>query len=157
MAAFQNDRASVRSYSQQALQCLPPERALLRADLLFGLSGTTRDLDKHSRLLAEALSLSQSVGSLRTAMFSSRYLPATCLEQGRLTEAEVVLQKALQIAGDNTDRSAPTTRVIHVGLAELCYERNQREAALRHALRGVELGERSGEIKAVQAGCCVLA
>lgn len=156
IAAFHNDASGVVTYSQQALQVLPPERALLRADITFGLSGTCRDLDEMYRRLAEALHISQAMGSMRTAMFSSRYLADTCVEQGRLIEAEAILQQALQMANSNTGPRMPASGVIHVGFAELLYERNLIEEALRHALIGVELGEQSGEIKAVQAGRCTL-
>jgi LuxR family maltose regulon positive regulatory protein len=157
VAAFHDDIPQVIAYSQQALQVLPKERALLRADIVFGMSHTSKDLDESYRMLAEAMHISQAMGSLRTAMFSSRYLAATCIEQGRLTEAEAILQQALSIAGAGEGARVPVTGIIHIGLAELHYERNELAEALHHALLGTELGACSGEIKAVLSGSCILA
>ncbi len=157
LAAFHNDVPQALAFSRQALQALPKERALLRADVAFGLSGTYVDPDEAYRMLSEALHISQALGSLRTAMFSSRYLAANCIEQGRMTEAEAILRQALHLAGDTEHRHVPAAGVIHIGLAELLYERNELSEALRHVLLGIELGERSGEIKVLLSGYCVLA
>ncbi|HLZ59543.1 MAG TPA: LuxR C-terminal-related transcriptional regulator [Ktedonosporobacter sp.] len=161
MAGFRNDIQGI-AFARQALQELPKERALLRADVAFGLSGTPRDQDEAYRLLSEALHISQSLGSLRTAMFSARYLADTCREQGRLTEAEAILRQALHFAGvgessQGTQRvRVPATGIVYTGLAELLYERNELVEALRYALLGVELGERSGEIKVLLYGYGIL-
>ncbi len=157
LAAFHDDIPQALAFSRQALQELPKERALLRADVAFGLSGTYVEPDEAYRMLSEALHISQALGSLRTAMFSSRYLAANCIEQGRMTEAEALLRQALHIAGATEHIRVPATGVIHIGLAELSYERNELSDALRHALLGIELGERSGEIKVLLSGYCVLA
>ncbi|EFH83781.1 LuxR C-terminal-related transcriptional regulator [Ktedonobacter racemifer] len=157
LAAFRNDLPQVLAFSQQALQVLPKERALLRADIAFGLSGTSRNLDESYRMLAEAQHLSLALGSLRTAMFASRYLAATCVDQGKLTEAEAILQQALHITGDTEQQRVPVAGFIHIGLAELCYERNELAAARRHVLLGIEMGERCGEIKSLLYGYCLLA
>jgi LuxR family maltose regulon positive regulatory protein len=157
LAAFRNDVPQSRAFSRQALQELPKERALLRADVAFAMGGAPSEPDESYRLLSEALHISQALGSLRTAMFSSRYLASTCLEQGRMTEAEAILQQALHLAGETEQVRVPATGVIHIGLAELHYERNELAEALRHATVGIELGERSGEIKVLLSGYCVLA
>src|SRR5581483_1819134 len=85
------------------------------------------------------------------------YLAANCIEQGRMTEAEAIISQALQLAGDTEHIHVPAAGVIHIGMAELLYERNELSAALHHALLGIELGERSGEIKVLLSGYCVLA
>ncbi|GHO62873.1 helix-turn-helix transcriptional regulator [Ktedonobacter sp. SOSP1-52] len=157
LAAFRKDTSQVIVFSHQALQALPKERALLRADVAFGLSGACRNLDDSYRMLAEAQHLSFALGSLRTALFASRYLAATCVDQGKLTEAEAILQYALHLAGDREQARVPVAGIIHIGLAELCYERNELAAAQRHALLGIELGERCGEIKPLLFGYCLLA
>lgn len=157
LAAFHDDVPQVIAFSQQALQFLPKERALLRADVVFGLSGTSRNLDESYRLLAEAQHISLALGSWRTAMFASRYLAATCVDQGKLTEAEAILQQSLHLVGDEEQARVPVAGFIHIGWAELCYERDELAAARRHALLGVELGERCGEIKSLLYGYCLLA
>ncbi|QBD76830.1 hypothetical protein EPA93_12775 [Ktedonosporobacter rubrisoli] len=160
IAAFHDDIPQVIAFSQQALQELPEERALLRADVAFGLSGTytaRKDLDTAYRLLAEALHISQALFSLRTAMFASRYLAAICVEQGRLSEAEAILRQALYFAGAREGTRVPATGIVHIGMAELLYERNEIAAALQHASLGIALGEASGEIKVILGGYCILA
>lgn len=156
LAAFRSDTPRVIAFSQQALQLLPKKRVLLCADVAFSLSGTFRDLDESYRMLAETYHLSLALGSLRTVVFASRYLAATCVDQGRLTEAEAILQQALNLAGESEQVHVPVAGFIHIGLAELCYERNELAAAWRHALLGIEQGERCGEIKSLLYGHCLL-
>jgi LuxR family maltose regulon positive regulatory protein len=79
------------------------------------------------------------------------------MDQGKLTEAEAILQQALYLAGDREQARVPATGFLHIGLAELCYERNELATARRHALLGIELGERCGEIKSLLYGYCLLA
>ncbi len=157
LAAFRNETAQCVAFARQALQELPKERALLRADVAFGMAGMFVEPGESYRLLSEALHISQALGSLRTALFSARYLAVTCLEQGHMTEAEAILQQALYLAGETEQVSVPAAGVIHIGLAELYYERNELSEALRHARVGIELGECSGEIKVLLSGYCVLA
>ncbi|HEX7733766.1 MAG TPA: LuxR C-terminal-related transcriptional regulator [Ktedonobacteraceae bacterium] len=156
IAAFRNNGALVNELSRQALRELPRERALLRADIAFGL-GSAADPREAYRMLAEALHISQALGSLRTMLFSSRYLATLCVDQGRLTEAESLLQQALTYAAPAGRARPPVTGILAIGQAELLYERNQLNAALTQAHLGIELGGRSGEIKAVLSGYCTLA
>jgi LuxR family maltose regulon positive regulatory protein len=157
IAGFRKDGSLGATLARQALQELPKEKALLRADVAFGL-GSSQDQDEAYRVLSEALHLSQSLGSLRTAMFASRYLAQICIEQGRLTEAENILRQALQSTGTSEhEGEAPASGIVHTGLAEVLYERNDLTAALHHARLGVKLGEQSGEIKVILYGCCILA
>jgi len=157
IAAFHNDIAKTITFSQQALRKLPRERALLRADVAFGLAGTMRDMDGHYRMLSEALNMSLNTENMRTAMFASRYMAVTCSEQGKLAEAEAILHQALHMTGGGEHTRVPVTGIIHIGLAELFYEHNELAPALHHASLGAELGKQSGEIKAVLAGHCTLA
>lgn len=158
IAAFRNDVSQVVLLGQVALQELPEERALLRADVAFSVGGRHKNLDECYRQLSEALHISLALGNLRTAMFASRYLAQVCMKQGRLSEAEAILLQALHNSGAHGEWArVPATGVIHIGLAELCYERNEVDAALQHALLGVQLGEHSGEIKVILSGSCILA
>jgi LuxR family maltose regulon positive regulatory protein len=160
IAAFHDDIPQVIAFAQQALQELPLERVLLRADVAFGLGGTytaLKDLDAAYRMLSEALHISQALVSLRTAMFASRYLASVCIEQGRLSEAEAILRQALHFAGAGEGARVPACGIVHIGLAELLYERNELGAALHHARLGLALGESGGEIKVLLGGYCILA
>lgn len=157
IAGFQDDDQRAAALSLQALQMLPKERKLLRADIAFGLGSSNRDLDDAYRMLSESLHISLAIGSMRPAMFSARYLAAICVQQGKLTEAEAILRQALQTISATHQAHAPLSGVIHIGLAELFYERNELIDAQRHARRGIELGERGGEIKMLLAGHCVQA
>ncbi|GHO84804.1 LuxR C-terminal-related transcriptional regulator [Dictyobacter formicarum] len=158
IAAFHNDVSQVILLGQAALQELPQERALLRADVSFSVGGLHKNLDECYRQLSEALHISLALGNLRTAMFASRYLAQICIKQGRLSEAEAILRQALHNSGAHGEWArVPATGVIHIGLAELYYERNEVDTALRHALLGVQLGEHSGEIKVILSGSCILA
>jgi LuxR family maltose regulon positive regulatory protein len=64
--------------------------------------------------------------------------------QGRLRDAMRTFERGLHLA---TEHGAPALRGaadMHVGMSELCRERNDLEAASRHLLAGRELGDENG-------------
>ncbi len=160
LASFQQDIPQAIFFSHRALQELPEERMLLRASVALGVGNAhmaRKELDEAYRVLGEALHISQALSSLRTAMFASRYLAIVCIEQGRMAEAEAILRQALRFAGDSVRACVPATGIVHIGLAELLYERNELAGALHHATLGKTLGESCGEFKVVLGAFCILA
>ncbi len=59
--------------------------------------------------------------------------------QGRLDAAVETFQRALHAATAPGRESAPTLGLVHVGLAEVAYQRNDLDSALRHVTDGIAL------------------
>ncbi|HZB10745.1 MAG TPA: LuxR C-terminal-related transcriptional regulator, partial [Rubrobacter sp.] len=66
------------------------------------------------------------------------------LTQGRLSAALQTFRQGLECATEAGRRALPAAGVAHVGVAEVLYERNELDAALDQAMRGVELCRQIG-------------
>ena len=66
------------------------------------------------------------------------------LTQGRLSAALQTFRQGLEFATEAGRRALPAAGVAHVGVAEVLYERNELDAALDQAMRGVELSRQIG-------------
>src|SRR5215207_1990596 len=66
------------------------------------------------------------------------------LTQGRLSAALQTFRQGLDLATEAGRRALPAAGVAHVGVAEVLYERNELDAALGQAMRGVELCRQIG-------------
>jgi LuxR family transcriptional regulator, maltose regulon positive regulatory protein len=66
------------------------------------------------------------------------------LTQGRLSAALQTFRQGLEFATEAGRPPLPAAGVAHVGVAEVLYERNELDAALDQAMRGVELSRQIG-------------
>src|SRR5215207_6868003 len=64
--------------------------------------------------------------------------------QGRVSAALQTCQQGLELAAEGGRPDLPAAGVAHVGVAEVLYERNELDAALRHAAEGVALSRQLG-------------
>ena len=64
--------------------------------------------------------------------------------QGRMSAALSSCQLGLELAAEGGRPDLPAAGVAHVGVAEVLYERNELDAALRHAAEGVALSRQLG-------------
>jgi ATP/maltotriose-dependent transcriptional regulator MalT len=67
-------------------------------------------------------------------------------EQGRLREAEEAFRRTLRLLAEEGFELSPAAGIVHIGMADLRYERNDLEGAKRELERGVELAERTGDV-----------
>jgi LuxR family maltose regulon positive regulatory protein len=77
--------------------------------------------------------------------------------QGRLEAAFRTYQEALEFAARAGPGVGLSAAVAHVGMAEVFYERNQIEQALRHAREGISLGGQLTSTQALASGLATLA
>ena len=66
------------------------------------------------------------------------------IAQGRLREAMSTYERGLQRATEPTGPVLRGAADMHVGMSQLCYERNDLDAALQHLRTSRELGEHAG-------------
>ena len=67
-------------------------------------------------------------------------------EQGRLREADEAFRRALRLLIEEGFELSPAAGIVHIGMADLRYERNDLDGAERELERGVELAERTGDV-----------
>ncbi|HEY7126077.1 MAG TPA: LuxR C-terminal-related transcriptional regulator [Ktedonobacterales bacterium] len=152
------ERAS--ALSEQALQRLPEQSEVLQADLLLNLGYAhlrSHDFVAAGRAFEEARRIGRRSGNVRAIMLSSRYLAVSYVMRGLLNEATTVYRQALRLAIASGQKPPLAAGTIYIGNALLLYERNEVDAALDQAQRGLALGLRSGEIKSLFPGYLALA
>ena len=77
--------------------------------------------------------------------------------QGRLSAALSTCRQGLELAPRLAARALPAAGVAHVGVAEVLYERNELDAALDQAMRGVDLCRQLGYAQWLVTGLTTLA
>ncbi len=77
--------------------------------------------------------------------------------QGHLEAALRTYQEGLEFAAQPGRSVVLSTGVAHVGMAEVFYERNQLEQALRHAREGISLGRQLTSTQTLASGLATLA
>ena len=147
-----------RTFAQSALQQLTEQDELLStvvryhvafADWLAGrLACAERAL---AELFAERARSERQDLALRAAFDLGGVQQA----QGRLGAAQRTYQRGLEVAAGTG--SPPTVGMVHVGLAEVHYERDELAAATEHARVGIEQCRRLAYAPAIVAGYISLA
>src|SRR5262249_39206418 len=161
LARLRGDAALAENYNRQALAHLGEDDWLMRsfvawnravADWLGGRLGPAE------RGLAEVLAERRASGE-----FFAGFLPMrVCYDlgevqraRGNLDAALATYRHALEVAGESSQ--AALTGMAHVGLARVLYERDELDAALDHATRGVTLCRRLAFTQPLAAGLAVVA
>ena len=161
LARLRGDAALATGYNRQALAQLGEDDWLMRsfvawnqaaADWLGGRLGPAE------RGLAEVLAERQAAEE-----FFAGFLPMrVCYDlgevqraRGNLDAAAATCRQALEAAGENSQIAL--TGPAHVGLAQVLYERDELDAALDHATRGVALCRPLASTPALAAGLAVVA
>jgi LuxR family maltose regulon positive regulatory protein len=67
-------------------------------------------------------------------------------EQGRLREADEAFRRALRLLTEEGFELSPAAGIVHIGMADLRYERDDLDGAERELERGMELAERTGDV-----------
>ena len=67
-------------------------------------------------------------------------------EQGRLREADEAFRRALRLLTERGFELSPAAGVVHIGMGDLLYERDDLDGAERELERGMELAERTGDV-----------
>jgi LuxR family maltose regulon positive regulatory protein len=65
---------------------------------------------------------------------------------GRLREAEVQFRRAMRFVTEEGVELLPAAGAVHIGMADLRYERNDLDGAERELKRGIELAEQTREV-----------
>jgi LuxR family maltose regulon positive regulatory protein len=131
------------TYGQRALELLPAEDKVWRgaASSILGIGyWTSGDLEAAYRTFAEGKDLLASAGFTQFRNSGVHILADIRVAQGRLRDAERLYTEALRLVAELGDPIWGTGD-LHVGLAELLYERNDLAAATQRLQQSRELGE----------------
>jgi LuxR family maltose regulon positive regulatory protein len=148
LALAEGDLDGTVGHARQALSLSPPDDHLTRASAaaLSGLaSWTTGDLDAAHDGYAECIAGLLRVGFVSDVLGCNVTVADIRRTQGRLGEAVSTYERALELAA--VEPGAPPLRGtadMHVGLAELLLDRDERTAAAEHLARSQQLGEHNG-------------
>ena len=150
IASMREDAPHAIEFSRRALDLLPEDDLYLRGELALNLGHAywaTGDVEEASKAFAESATSSQTAGNLRAAVFALRYQAKLEMIGGRLRSAEEFLRRAQRLAGDQDEQPLSAVGIVHVGMAELLYERGDLDGAERYLKEGIELGKRGSEAK----------
>ena len=130
-------------------------RAIIAASLGFAYRSRS-EVAAASQAFAECAVFSRSVGATYVALLAFKNLAELRMVQGQLQAAADVCRRALEFAAERGGR-LPASSAAHVGMGELLREWNELHTATHHLKKGVELGERGGNVDVVIDGYVTLA
>ena len=136
-ARILGDVAGTMAHARRALDLVGEDDHVERgaAAALLGLAlWTNGDLDAAQRWYADGMASLKRAGYVSDVIGGAITLADIWLAQGRLRKAMSSYEQGLQLA---TEPGAPVLRGaadMHVGMSQLCYERNDLNAALQHLL-----------------------
>jgi len=146
-ALLRGDAAGTVRHARAALDLAGPDDHLGRGGAagLLGLAyWTGGDLDAGYRWYAEAAASLQQAGHLSDVTGCSIALADIRITQGRLGEALLTCERALQLVTPETGPVLRGAADMHVGIAGVLLERGDLEAARRHLATSSDLGEHAG-------------
>ena len=141
------DVPATMTHARRALDLVTDDDHLERAAAagLLGLAHwSTGDLETAHRWYADCRASLERAGHVADTLGCTIALADIRLTQGRLRDAMVTYERALQLAVARGGPVLRGTADMHVGLSELCREQGDLTAATQHLLRAQELGEHAG-------------
>jgi LuxR family transcriptional regulator, maltose regulon positive regulatory protein len=148
-AHLQGDVHSAVELARRALLLLPDEVGHLRNFAAVSLGDALRtagDLSAASEAFAEAAEIGRAAGHVYGMLNATVWQARVQAERGRLREAEVAFRRALRSVTEEGVELLPPAGAVHIGMADLHYERNDLDAAERELKRGIELAEQAREV-----------
>jgi LuxR family transcriptional regulator, maltose regulon positive regulatory protein len=148
-ARLQGDAPSAVELARRALMLLPEEEGHLRNFAAVSLGNALRtagDLSAASEAFAEAAEIGRAAGHVYGTLNAMVWQARVQAERGRLREAEEAYRRALRFVSEEGVALLPPAGAFHIGMADLCYERNDLDGAERELTRGIELAEQTKEV-----------
>jgi LuxR family transcriptional regulator, maltose regulon positive regulatory protein len=145
--------------ARRALSLLPNEDAphrIFAAICLGDALRTTGDLAAADLAFAESIKHARAVGHVNSTLTAMAWHARVQVELGRLRKADEVLRRARRFVTEQGVELLPAAGVVHLGMADLLYERNDLDGAERELKRGIKLAERVGEVTDLVWGYVIL-
>jgi LuxR family maltose regulon positive regulatory protein len=151
VAELRGDFGEAIDCARAALENLPEEDLMARGSAATVLGAVLRicgDFESARQALDEAKLLRQAAGDSQTALFMNCSLAYLSFVQGKLREAEGSFRKVLQLSEvglGRGGRSLPIKGYAHTRLSAILRERNEMDAAVFHAEKGLEISKQWGQ------------
>jgi len=143
-----DDRRTIE-LSRRALSLLPSDALTQRSVVALNLGiahWSSGHLAEAEQALTEADRAAQQSGNIYARLTALSFLGMIQAAWGRLHQAAELFRQAIWLGGQS-----PSIALAHNRLSALLYEWNDLEAAADHLQRGIELGQRGGNVE-VQIG-----
>lgn len=160
MAGFQGNAERMRELAREALSYLSEDERGPRYSVRWNLAladWMQGRLAEAERTFAEIMTEGQAEDQLHMTLSASSFLGRVQQDQGRLDAALRTYQQGLDFAGRTGLAKAPSVGMAHLGIADVFYERNELEQALRHATEGVSLARQLTSTQSLATGLASLA
>jgi LuxR family maltose regulon positive regulatory protein len=135
---------SMLTQARRALEYLHPDNLSIRTSANWTL-GVAYQLQGNRaaarQALTEAISLGQAAGNLFTTILATLSLGDIQVAENQLCVAAETYRRVLQLLGDPP---LPVASEAHLGLARICYEWNDLDAAERHGRQSLHLARQYG-------------
>lgn len=160
LAEFRGDAERTKAFSHQALAEIGEgERTLegitrLRLGIAEWLDGR---LDEAERIFAFLTGALSGTDQPTVAAWASTELGRVQRAQGRLDAALSTYRRVLELTAGSRRRPLPAAGLGHVGIAEIAYQRDELDAALRHITEGIVLCRQIADAKPLGMGLATLA
>jgi LuxR family transcriptional regulator, maltose regulon positive regulatory protein len=148
-ARLRGDVPSAVELARRALLLLPDEEGHLRNFAAVSLGDALRaagDLSAASEAFAEATETGREAGHVYGTLNAMVWQARVHAEGGRLREAEEAYRRALRFVTEEGVELFPPAGVVHIGMADLSYERNDLDGAERELKIGIKLAEQTKEV-----------
>jgi LuxR family maltose regulon positive regulatory protein len=148
-ARLRGDAPEAVELARRALSLLPAGEAPVRNYATVRLGDALRavgDVEAAGEAYAEAAEIGRSAGHIYGRLAGMVMHARVRAEQGRLREADEALRRTLRLLTGEGFELSPAAGVVHIGMADLRYERNDLDGAERELERGVKLAERTGDV-----------
>ncbi|AYB42900.1 LuxR C-terminal-related transcriptional regulator [Paenibacillus lautus] len=139
LAVSKHQPEVIMTESQRALEYLSPHNLPVRTASMWTLGYAYQlrgDRDAAGRAYEEAAAISQKIGHFMIAMMATLGLGLLQEADNQLYAAAVTYRRVLELAGDPPP---PAACEAHLGLARICREWNDLDAAERHGLKALQL------------------
>jgi len=141
VAVAQHQLETIVAQSRRALEYLHPGNLTVRTATVWTLGYAYElqgDRAAASRAYAEAVASSQAIGHFIITVMATMGLGCMQEADNRLAQAAETYRRVLRLAADHP---LPVTCEAHLGLARVCYEWNDLEAAHRHGQQSLQLAQ----------------
>jgi LuxR family transcriptional regulator, maltose regulon positive regulatory protein len=158
-ARLRGDASEAVELARRALSLLPAEEAYLRnfaAVCLGDALWITGDLAAAGAAYAEATEIGRAAGHIYGTLNAMALRARVQAERGRLREAEKAFREVSRFVIEQGIGRLPAAGLVHIGMADITYERDDIDAAERELEMGIGLTERTREVGELVRGYVTL-
>ncbi len=160
LAGYRGDAERMSELARMALSYLSEDERGPRYSVRWNLAiadWLRGRLAEAERAFDEIMAEGQAEGQLHMTLSAGSFLGRVQRAQGRLNAAFRTYQQGLEFASRADLSTAPSAGMAHLGMAEVYYERNELEQALRHATEGISLARQLTSTQSLASGLATLA